>query len=62
MDHHLQSSGSKLTGQECITKLIMVIWEHMDRSWMYSNNRYHENTNQQDTRYKIQDGSIGQKI
>jgi hypothetical protein len=23
MDHHFQSSGSKLTGKECITKLIM---------------------------------------
>jgi hypothetical protein len=35
MDHHLESTGSKLTGQECITKLIMSLWEHMDRLWMY---------------------------
>jgi hypothetical protein len=31
MDHHFQSNGSKLTGQECITKLIMSLLEHMDR-------------------------------
>jgi hypothetical protein len=35
MDHHFESTGSKLTGQECITKLIMSLWEHMDRLWMY---------------------------
>jgi hypothetical protein len=47
MDHNFQSSGSKLTGQECITKLIVGLWEHMDCLWTYRNNRYHENTNQQ---------------
>jgi hypothetical protein len=47
MDHHFQSNGSKLTGQECITKLIMSLWEHMDQLWTYRNNRYHENTHQQ---------------
>jgi hypothetical protein len=31
MDHHFQSSASKLVGQECITKLIMSLWENMDR-------------------------------
>jgi hypothetical protein len=54
MDYHFQSSGSKLTGQECITKLIMSLWEHMDRLWTYCNNRYHENTNQQVARYKME--------
>jgi hypothetical protein len=54
MDHHFQSSGSKLTGQECITKLIMALWEHMDRLWTSRNNRYHENTNQQVARYKME--------
>jgi hypothetical protein len=54
MDHHFQSRGSKLTGQECITKLIMSLWEHMDRLWMYRNNKYHENTNQQVARYKME--------
>jgi hypothetical protein len=53
MDHHFQSSGSKLTGQECIAKLIMSLWEHMDRLWTYHNNRYHENTNQQIAIYKM---------
>jgi hypothetical protein len=52
MDHHFQANGSKLTGQECMTKLIMGHWEHMDRIWMYRNNRYHENPNQQVVRYK----------
>jgi hypothetical protein len=46
MDYHFQTNGSKLTGQECITKLIPGLWEHMDRIWTYCNNRYHENTNQ----------------
>jgi predicted nucleic acid-binding Zn-ribbon protein len=54
MDHHFQSNESKLTGQECITKLIMELWEHMDRLWMYRNNRYHENANQQVLRYKTE--------
>jgi hypothetical protein len=54
MDHHFQTNGSKLTGQECITKLIMSLWEHMYRLWMYHNNRYHENTHQQVSRYKME--------
>jgi hypothetical protein len=54
MDHDFQSSGSKLTGQEFITQLSMSLWEHMDQLWMYRNNRYHENTNQQVARYKME--------
>jgi hypothetical protein len=54
MDHHFESTGSKLTGQECITKLIMSLWEHMDRLCTYKNNRYNENTNQQVARYKTE--------
>jgi hypothetical protein len=54
MDHHFHSSGSKLTGQECITKLIMSLWEPIDRLWMYRNNKYHKNTNQQVARYKME--------
>jgi hypothetical protein len=54
MDHHFQSNGSKLTGQECITELVMSLWEHMDRLWTNRNNRYHENTHQQVARYKIE--------
>jgi hypothetical protein len=52
LDHHFQENGSKLAAQECITKLIMGLWDHMDRMWTYHNNRYHENTNQQVSRYK----------
>jgi hypothetical protein len=55
MGHHFQSRGSKLTGQECIRKLIVALWEHMDSLWTYRNNRYHENTNQQVARYKIEE-------
>jgi hypothetical protein len=51
MDHHFQSNGSKLTGQECIAKRILGMWEHMDHIWTYRNNRYHKNTNQQVARY-----------
>jgi hypothetical protein len=54
MDHHFQTNGSKLTGQECTTKLIIGLWEHMDRIWMYHNNRYHENTNQRVVSYKTE--------
>jgi hypothetical protein len=54
IDHHFQANGSKLTGQECTPKLIMGLWEHMDRIWMSHNNRYHENTNQQVVRNKTE--------
>jgi hypothetical protein len=54
MDHHFQSSGSKLTGQESITKLSMALWEHMDSLWTYRNNRYHDDTKQQVARYKME--------
>jgi hypothetical protein len=32
----------------------MSLWEHMDGLWTYRNNRYHENTNQQVARYKME--------
>jgi hypothetical protein len=54
MDRHFQTNGSKLTGQEFITKLILGLWEHMDYIWTCCNNRYHENTNQQVVRYKTE--------
>jgi hypothetical protein len=54
MDHHFQANGSKLTGQECITKLIMGTWDHMDFIWTYHSIIYHENTNQQVERYKTE--------
>jgi hypothetical protein len=52
MDHHFESNGSTLTENECITTLIMRLWEHMDHIWTYHNNTYHENTNQKVARYK----------
>jgi hypothetical protein len=54
MDYHFQMNGRKLTGQECITKLILGLWEHMDRIWTYRNNIYHENSPQQVVRYKTE--------
>jgi hypothetical protein len=54
MDHKFQSKGSQLTVQECITKLIMSLWEHMDLLWTYCNSRYHENTHEQVARYKME--------
>jgi hypothetical protein len=54
MDHQFQSNGSKLTGQECITKLIMSLWENIDQLWTYRNNIYHYNTHQQVERYKME--------
>jgi hypothetical protein len=50
----LSKNGTKLTGQECITKLILGVWEHMDRIWMYRNTIYHENTLQQVAQYKTE--------
>jgi hypothetical protein len=55
MDHRFQANGSTLTRQECITKLILGLWEHMDRIWTYRNNTYHENPNQQVGRYKTEE-------
>jgi hypothetical protein len=54
MDYHFQMNGSKLTGQECTTKLVLVLWEHMDRIWAYRNNIYDESTTQQVARYKTE--------
>jgi hypothetical protein len=54
MDHHFEFPGSKLTGQECITKLIMSLWEHMDGLWTYRNNHIMkiQINKLQDTRWK----------
>jgi hypothetical protein len=54
MDHHFQTNGSKVTGQKCITKLLLRLWEHMYLIWTYRNNSYHENSNQQVVRYKTE--------
>jgi hypothetical protein len=54
MDHYFQANGSKLTGHECITKLIMGLWGHMDRIWTYCNSIHLENTNQQGVIYKTE--------
>jgi hypothetical protein len=54
MDHHFQTNGSKLTGHEFITKLIVGLWEHIDRILTYRNNRFHENTNEKVARYKTE--------
>jgi hypothetical protein len=53
-DRHFQTNGSKLTGQEYITKNILGLWEHMDFIWTYRNNIYHDNTNQQVVRYNTE--------
>jgi hypothetical protein len=50
MEHHFQTNGNTLTWHECITRLILWLWEHMDHIWKYCNNIYHDNTNQQVTR------------
>jgi hypothetical protein len=54
MDHHFEANGITLIRQECITKIIMGLWDHMDRIWTYHNNIYHKNTNQQVMIYKTQ--------
>jgi hypothetical protein len=54
MDYHFQTNGSKLTVQECITKRILGLWEHMDRTWTSHSNIHHENTTQQVVRYETE--------
>jgi hypothetical protein len=54
IDYHFQTNGSKLAGQECITKLILGLWEHMDLIRTHCNNRYHENSTQQVAPYKTE--------
>jgi hypothetical protein len=53
-DHHFQTNWSTIPGQKWITKLMLGLWEHMDRIWTYRNNIYHENNNQQVARYKTE--------
>jgi predicted acyl esterase len=55
LNHHFRGNGSKLTGQESVTKLIMGLWDHMDRIWTYRNNIYHANNIQQAARYKTEE-------
>jgi hypothetical protein len=54
IDHHFQENGIELTGQECVTKLIMGLWGHMDSIWSYRNNIYNENNSKQVSWYKIE--------
>jgi hypothetical protein len=54
IDHHFQENGNKITGQECITKVIMGRWDHMDRIWTYQNKICHKNDNQRVSWYKIE--------
>jgi hypothetical protein len=47
--------GSKLTGDEWATKMIMALWVYMDGMWAYWSNIYHEKNTKQVARSKIEE-------
>jgi hypothetical protein len=55
MERHYKNEGLKLTGTECVTKLIMALWDNLQRIWMYRNTRFHEKDNETVARYKRED-------
>jgi hypothetical protein len=41
-----------LTGTECVTKLIMALWDNLQRILTYQNTRFYEKDNDTVARYK----------
>jgi hypothetical protein len=52
MEWHYKNEGLKLIGTECVTKLIMALWDNLHRIWTYQNTRFHEKDNETIARYK----------
>jgi hypothetical protein len=52
---HFRDMGSKLTGDEWATKMIMALWVYMDGMWAYWSNIYHEKNTKQVARSKIEE-------
>jgi hypothetical protein len=52
MEWHYKNEGLKLIGTECVTKLIMTLWDNVHRIWTYGNTRFHEKDNETIARYK----------
>jgi hypothetical protein len=45
MEWHYKNEGLKLIGTECVTKLIMALWDNLHRIWTYRNTRFLEKDN-----------------
>jgi hypothetical protein len=52
MERHYKNDGLKLTGTEFVTKLIMSLWDNLQRIWTYRNKIFHEKDNETLARYK----------
>jgi hypothetical protein len=52
MEWHYKNEGLKLTETECVMKLIMALWDNLQRIWTYRNTRFHEKDNETVARYK----------
>jgi hypothetical protein len=52
MEWHYKNEGLKLIRTECVTKLIMALWDNLHRIWTYRNTRFHEKYNETIARYK----------
>jgi hypothetical protein len=46
MEWHYKNEGLKLIGTECVTKLIMALWDNLHRIWTYRNTRFHKKDNE----------------
>jgi hypothetical protein len=52
MECHYKNEGLKLTGTECVMKLIMALWDNLQRIWTYRNTIFHDKDNETVARYK----------
>jgi hypothetical protein len=50
--HHLTSRNIKKDYQEWATQLILALWEHIHRVWMFRNTEHHEDNQGRVARYK----------
>jgi hypothetical protein len=57
INHHLQNKGIKLPKDEWAAKLIIALWEHLQRVWNFCNGVYHADNNGQIARYKLESQS-----
>jgi hypothetical protein len=52
MEWHYKNEGIELIGTECVTKLIMALWENLHRIWTYRNTIFLDKYNETVARYK----------
>jgi hypothetical protein len=54
INHHLQNKNIKLPKYEWAAKLIIALWEHLQRVWNFRNCVYHAENNGRVSRYKLE--------